>query len=64
MLKLSMSQDVSQVTRIDVVYDTNGVVKLKCWYEDEGENSCLLSAVICSNPCSLVSVICRSMLSV
>ena len=30
-----MSQYVSQVTRIDVVYDAKGVVKLKCWYEDE-----------------------------
>ena len=64
MLKLCMSQYVSQVMSIDVVCDMKGVVKLKCWDEDEGENSCLLLAVICPNTCSLVSVLCRSMLSV
>ena len=64
MLKLCMSQYVSQVMSIDVVYDAKGVVKLKCWDEDEGENSCPLLAVICQNTCSLVSVLCRSMLSV
>ena len=44
-----MSQYVSQVMSIDVVCDANGVVKLKCWDEDEGENSCLLLAVMCPN---------------